>query len=145
MSVKFRVVEKKNLGKDQEQNPTKMYAQVIYGDLIPYDSFLEEVADGSGVGSAQVKGVLDRFNVVLRRHLALGQRISVGELGIFRFGVGSKGALTEKDFSTDLIKKPKVIFVPGAALQISRRLTTYEKGTVVTVEKEVECDKPHAV
>lgn len=143
MSIKFRVVEKKNLGKDQEQNPTKMYAQVMYGDLIPYDSFLEEVADGSGVVSAQVKGVLDRFNVVLRRHLSLGQRISVGELGIFRFGVGSKGAMTEKDFSTDLIKKPRVIFVPGAALRVSRNLAKFEKGTVVTVEKE--CDKPHTI
>ena len=60
---------------------TKVYAQMVYGDLVTFDEFAEEVADSSGVGSASVKAVLDRMNVVLVRHLQHGRRVSVGELG----------------------------------------------------------------
>ena len=36
---------------------------MVYGDLVTFDEFAEEVADSSGVGSASVKAVLDRMNV----------------------------------------------------------------------------------
>ena len=92
MAVKYRLIERKNLGNDKTETPKKQYAQVVYGDLVEFETFLEEVADGSGVGSAQVKAVLDRINIVLKRNLSQGRRVNVGELGNFRFGVGSTGA-----------------------------------------------------
>lgn len=51
MAVKYRLIERKNLGNDKTETPKKQYAQVIYGDLVEFETFLEEVADGSGVGS----------------------------------------------------------------------------------------------
>ena len=66
MAVKYRLIERKNLGNDKTETPKKQYAQVVYGDLVEFETFLEEVADGSGVGSAQVKAVLDRINIVIR-------------------------------------------------------------------------------
>ena len=122
MAVKYRLIERKNLGNDKTETPKKQYAQVIYGYLVEFETFLEEVADGSGVGSAQVKAVLDRINIVLKRNLAQGRRVNVGELGNFRFGVGSTGTPT-----TDLIKEPKVVFSPGKALRIAKKLTNFEK------------------
>ena len=65
MAVKYRLIERKNLGNDKTETPKKQYAQVVYGDLVEFETFLEEVADGSGVGSAQGKAVLDRINIVL--------------------------------------------------------------------------------
>ena len=115
MAVKYRLIERKNLGNDKTETPKKQYAQVIYGDLVEFETFLEEVADGSGVGSAQVKAVLDRINIVLKRNLAQGRRVNVGELGNFRFGVGSTGTPTTEEFTTSLIKEPKVVFSPGKA------------------------------
>ena len=53
MAVKYRLIERKNLGNDKTETPKKQYAQVVYGDLVEFETFLEEVADGSGVGSAQ--------------------------------------------------------------------------------------------
>ena len=119
MAVKYRLIERKNLGNDKTETPKKQYAQVVYGDLVEFETFLEEVADGSGVGSAQVKAVLDRINIVLKRNLSQGRRVNVGELGNFRFGVGSTGAPTTEEFTTSLIKEPKVVFSPGKALENS--------------------------
>ena len=117
MAVKYRLIERKNLGNDKTETPKKQYAQVVYGDLVEFETFLEEVADGSGVGSAQVKAVLDRINIVLKRNLSQGRRVNVGELGNFRFGVGSTGAPTTEEFTTSLIK----------ALRIAKKLTNFEK------------------
>ena len=103
MALKFKLVMRKNLGEDHESIPEKVYAQMVYGDLVTFDEFAEEVADSSGVGSASVKAVLDRMNVVLVRHLQHGRRVSVGELGLFRFCFGSSGVPDEKTFSTNLI------------------------------------------
>ena len=77
MAVKYRLIERKNLGNDKTETPKKQYAQVVYGDLVEFETFLEEVADGSGVGSAQVKAVLDRINIVLKRNLSQGRRVNV--------------------------------------------------------------------
>lgn len=143
MSVKYRLVERKNLGKDNETVPTKLYAQVMYSDLVEFETFLLEVADGSGVGSAQVKAVLDRINIVLQRNLAQGRRVNVGELGNFRYGVGSSGVEEKEEFSASLIREPRIIFAPGKGLRVSKKRATYAEGHVVTTEKE--CDKPHAI
>ena len=107
MAVKYRLVEKKNLGKDQSEVPMKKYAQMVSGDLVEFDGFIEEVADSSGVGSAGVKAVLDRVNVVLVRHLQHGRRVNVGELGNFRFTFGSAGVANAEEFDTTLIREPK--------------------------------------
>ena len=121
MALKFKLVMRKNLGEDHESIPEKVYAQMVYGDLVTFDEFAEEVADSSGVGSASVKAVLDRMNVVLVRHLQHGRRVSVGELGLFRFCFGSSGV------PTNLIREPKVRFYPGKALRVAKSRTSFEK------------------
>ena len=126
MALKFKLVMRKNLGEDHESIPEKVYAQMVYGDLVTFDEFAEEVADSSGVGSASVKAVLDRMNVVLVRHLQHGRRVSVGELGLFRFCFGSSGVPDEKTFSTNLIREPKVRFYPGKALRVAKRRLTVQ-------------------
>ena len=124
MALKFKLVMRKNLGEDHESIPEKVYAQMVYGDLVTFDEFAEEVADSSGVGSASVKAVLDRMNVVLVRHLQHGRRVSVGELGLFRFCFGSSGVPDEK-----------VRFYPGKALRVAKSRTSFEK-TVLPNEED---------
>lgn len=48
MALKFKLVMRKNLGEDHESIPEKVYAQMVYGDLVTFDEFAEEVADSSG-------------------------------------------------------------------------------------------------
>ena len=127
MSVKYKLVVKKNLGNDKKDIPEKKYAQIVSGDFVGFDEFVEEVGDSSGVGSATVKAVLDRMNVILVRHLQHGRRVTVGELGTFRFTIGSPGVTDEKSFDTNLIREPKVRFFPGKALR--------------TIKSQVSCEK----
>ena len=110
MALKFKLVMRKNLGEDHESIPEKVYAQMVYGDLVTFDEFAEEVADSSGV-------------------------VSVGELGLFRFCFGSSGVPDEKTFSTNLIREPKVRFYPGKALRVAKSRTSFEK-TVLPNEED---------
>ena len=52
MALKFKLVMRKNLGEDHESIPEKVYAQMVYGDLVTFDEFAEEVADSSVAGTA---------------------------------------------------------------------------------------------
>ena len=45
MSVKYRLVKKRNLGTDQGSVPEKLYAQPVYGDLVSFDEILKEIAE----------------------------------------------------------------------------------------------------
>lgn len=142
MAVKYKLVSKRNLGEDQTENPTKIYAQVVSGDLVTFEEFIEEVSDSSGVGSAGVKAVLDRMNVILVRHLQHGRRVSVGELGHFRYTCGSSGVIDEEEFSTNLIREPKVCFSPGKALRVAKSRSSFEKIVSKTNEEGGESDRP---
>lgn len=127
MAVKFKLVSKRNLGDDKEETPEKIHAQIVSGDYISNEEFLEEVADSSGVGSAGTKAVLDRVNVVLARHLQHGRRVAVGELGTFRITLGSPGVADVKQFDTNLIREPRVRFYPGKALRTIKSRTSFER------------------
>ncbi len=97
MSVKYRLVKRMNLGKDQEENPEKLYAQAVYSDLVGFEELLGEISE-AGIPSNQVKGVADRMNHLFKKHLAAGRRVQFGEFGNFRYGVGSTGAVTEEGY-----------------------------------------------
>ena len=113
MALKYKLVQKRNLGKDQDENPEKVYAQMVSGDLVTFEELIEEVGDSTVAGSAGVKAVLDRLNV--------------GELGTFRLNFGSQGVIGSDDFNTGLIREPRVRFLPGKALRTMKSLTSFER------------------
>lgn len=138
MGMKYKLISMRNLGEDKQEVPKKIYAQTVVGDYITFEEFVEEVSDSSGVGSAGVKAVLDRVNVVLARHLPHGRRVSVGELGTFRFTLGSPGVTVIDQFDTTLIREPRVRFFPGKALRTTKSLTSFER---LSEKKEKEENK----
>ncbi|MBR5297719.1 MAG: DNA-binding protein [Parabacteroides sp.] len=144
MSVKYRLVKRKNLGADKASTPEKVYAQAVYGDLVTFEELLGDITE-SGIPTNQVKGVTDRMVHQIKKHLAAGRRVQFGELGNFRYGVGSIGVLNEEDFDSSLIRVPKVIFVPGNALREAKKDVKFEKYIpkgVTSGVKEEETDKP---
>lgn len=126
MSVKYRLVKKRNLGTDQGSVPEKLYAQPVYGDLVSFDEILKEIAE-AGIPTNQVKGVADRMNHLFEKHLAAGRRVQFGELGNFRYGVGSAGVATAEEFDVSMIRTPKIVFSPGSSLRRAKRNTVFEK------------------
>lgn len=126
MAQKFKLIERKNLGKDNTENPKKFYAQAVNNGYVPFTELCSDIAEGCTLTSADVKAVLDRMNFMLDKHLRAGRIVQFGEIGNFRLAVGSTGSLTSKEFSTSLIKKPKIVFYPGNKLQETRTLATFE-------------------
>lgn len=142
MSQKYRLVKRKNLGKDKEETPDKFYAQSVNNGYVTFDELCQEIGEGCTLTSADVKAVMDRMNYVLDKHLKGGRIVQFGEIGNFRMAVGSTGSAKEDDFNTTLIKKPKIIFIPGKRLQDTRTQATFEK--VVLAEKK-DNDQPVVV
>lgn len=147
MPLKFKLVSRPNLGEDKESIPQKVYTQIVCGDLVPFDEFVEEITDSSGVGSAGVKATFDRMNVVLARHLRHGRGVCAGELGIFRYYFGSTGVKEEKDFATNLIREPKVRFLPGKALRVAKVQSIFERVALPEKKEEdgPESEKPDEI
>lgn len=126
MSLKYKLIERRNLGKDQASNPKKLYAMPVYADLVSFEELLGEISE-AGIPSNQVKGVIDRMNYLIKKHLAAGRKVQFGEFGNFRYGVGSTGSLTEEAFKTSQIKQPRIIFSPGSTLRKAKKNTSFEK------------------
>lgn len=127
MAQKFKLIERKNLGKDKVENPKKFYAQAVNNGYVPFDELCNDIAETCTLTSADVKAVLDRMNFMLDKHLKAGRIVQFGEIGNFRFALGSSGAVTAKDFSTMQIRQPKIVFSPGSKLRETRQLTAFER------------------
>ena len=73
---------------------------------------------------------MDRMNYILDKNLKAGRIVQFGEIGNFRLTLGSKGSKASDKFDTSLIKKPRIVFFPGKALQETRTLTEFERDGV---------------
>ena len=141
MSQKYRLIERRNLGKDNETNPRKFYAQAVNNGYVSFDELCDDIAELCTLTSADVKAVMDRMNYILDKNLRAGRIVQFGEIGNFRLAVGSTGSITEEEFSTSQIKTPKIVFTPGSKLQNTRKITKFEKDKPIVVTEE--CDRPH--
>lgn len=127
MAQKFKLIERKNLGKDNTANPKKFYAQAVNNGYVSFDELCVEIAESCTLTSADVKAVMDRMNYILDKNLRAGRIVQFGEIGNFKLAVGSTGSLTAKAFSTAQIKTPRIVFTPGGKLRTTRALTTFER------------------
>lgn len=145
MGQKYRIVKRRNLGKDAEDISHKFYAQPISNGTVAFDELCSDINEYCTMTSADVKAVLDRLNFVLDKHLKAGRIIQMGEVGNFRLSFGSSGSETEEEFHTSQIRKPKVTFTPGKLLQQTRTQISYQRDHPVVVTVTEECDLPHAL
>lgn len=143
MAMKFRLIERRNLGKDAAAAPKKMYAQAVNNGYVTFNELCDNISELCSLTSADVKAVLDRMNYELDRNLKAGRIVQFGEIGNFRLSVGSSGSVKEEDFSSSQIRKPKIIFTPGAKLRSTRTNTSFEKAVPMTVSESVPCDQEH--
>ncbi len=143
MAQKFKLVERRNLGKDAATTPRKVYAQAINNGYVSFDELCSDISELCSLTSADVKAVMDRMNYVLDKNLKSGRIVQFGEIGNFRLSVGSSGSASEESFTSAQIRKPKIVFTPGSKLRSTRNLTTFEKVTPQVVAQPVECDKEH--
>jgi len=145
MAQKFRLVERRNLGKDSAIAPRKMYAQAVNNGYVSFDELCSDISELCSLTSADVKAVMDRMNYVLDKNLKSGRIVQFGEIGNFRLSVGSSGSVSEDSFTSNQIRKPKIVFSPGSKLRSTRNLTSFEKVTPTIVTETEVCDKEHVI
>lgn len=126
------------LGKNKGK--TVYSVQAVTRGVVSFDSFCQEVADGSTVDVADVKAVLSRLHTVITRNVQRGFSVEVGELGNFRPSFGSVEVTDPATFTVaEHIKRPKIIFSPRPAFQNSlRAVAQFERVTVVPKEKKAK-------
>lgn len=143
MAQKFKLIQRRNLGKDAAAVPTKMYAQAVNNGYVSFDELCTDISELCSLTSADVKAVMDRMNYVLDRNLKAGRIVQFGEIGNFRLSVGSSGTATEGEFTNSNIRRPKIVFTPGAKLRNTRTQTTFEKVVPQVVTQTEQCYKEH--
>ena len=85
-------------------------------------AIIADLPDMSSLSSK--KSILQKL---FEKHLAAGRRVQFGELGSFRYGVGSAGVATAEEFDVSMIRTPKIVFSPGSSLRRAKRNTVFEK------------------
>jgi hypothetical protein len=71
-----------------------------------------------------------------------GEIIRLGDLGTFRVSLSSKGSLTEKEYTSSLITKSRIIFRPGSVLSDALTNLSFSKLTDKKEDDEETEEEP---
>ena len=124
MSQNFKLVKRRSVVGDKE-SAKKYYAVVKYNGFTDFEHLCKMITERSMASSADVKAIIDNLNFVIDLELQAGRIVQMGELGNFRITVGSDGADEEKSFTKSMLRKPRIAFFPGKALQGTRIATKF--------------------
>ncbi len=147
MALQFTVVKRKDMRKDAAADSKQFYGQTKASLKVDFDKFCDSVASYCTASSADVKAVLDAMTHTLVTRLSEGCVVQLQHLGNFQMLAGSQGSDTELDFTTDMFKRAKIVFRPGAKLRDIINNAKFEKQVVKTVTVTVAepCDKEHVI
>lgn len=137
-TVKYSVIPRIN-PRDRETEP-KFYAQVKVSGDVSMREMCERIQQSCTVTKADVHAVLIAMEDVIVDALKGGEIIRLGDLGTLRVSLSSKGALTEKEYTSSLITKSRIIFRPGSIL--SEALANLSFTKLVTETESDEDEEP---
>ena len=132
-TVKYSVIPRIN-PRDRESEP-KFYAQVKMSGEVTLREMCDRIQQSCTVTKADVHAVLVAMEDVFVDALKGGEIIRLGDLGTFRVSLSSKGSLTEKEYTSSLITKSRIIFRPGSVLSDALANLSFSK---LTDKKEDE-------
>ena len=101
--------------RDKEAAP-KFYAQAQARGDVSIREMAERIQSTCTVTKADVYAVLVALEDVIVEALQNGEIVRLGELGTFQLSLSGKGAVTEEDYNTSLIKRAKINFRPRLTL-----------------------------
>ena len=113
-SVTYSVSPRVN-PRDKDAAP-KYYAQAQARGDVNIREMAARIQSTGTVTKADVYAVLVALEDVIVEALQNGEIVRLGELGTFQLSLSGKGAATEEDFDTSLIKKARINFRPGLTL-----------------------------
>lgn len=106
--MKYKVIQKRNPQKPEEAK--KYYATPVWDGKIGITELSEIIAGRSSLTTGDVANVLNNLLDEMPRLMLMGKSVDLGLLGILHISFGSLGAATAEEFTTSLIRDPKIVF-----------------------------------
>ena len=138
-SVTYSVVPRRN--PSEKGTPPKFYAQAQARGDVSLREMAERIQSTCTVHKSDVYAVLVALEDVIAEALQNGEIVRLGELCTLQVGLSGKGAVTEEDYTTDLIKRAKINFRPGTVLANALASLIFSQ-VRVKYTKEVEEEEP---
>ena len=127
--------------RDRESEP-KFYAQARMSGEVSLREMCDRIQQSCTVTKADVHAVLVAMEDVFVDALKGGEIIRLGDLGTFRVSLSSKGSLTEKEYTSSLITKSRIIFRPGSVLSDALTNLSFSKLTEKKEDDEEAEEEP---
>ncbi len=146
MSIKYRLVQKRNMAKDAEVGSMLYYASSAVSGAMDFEAICSLIADRSTASDGDVALVVSGLIRAMEEALLRNEVVQLGGLGNFRLSIGSSGTVTQEEFQASLIRRPKIIFTPGERLRAMIERVSLERvsesNNNAPVPTEPEEDEP---
>ena len=138
-SVTYSVVPRIN-PREKDEAP-KYYAQAQARGDVNIREMSARIQQTCTVHKSDVYAVLVALEDVIAEAIQNGEIVRLGELCTLQVSLSGKGALTEDDYDTSLIKRSKINFRPGRVLSNALAGLSFTKVDIKYPKKEDE-DSP---
>ncbi|MBR3758715.1 MAG: HU family DNA-binding protein [Bacteroidaceae bacterium] len=133
-SVTYSVVPRRN--PSEKGTPPKFYAQAQARGDVSLREMAERIQTSCTVHKSDVYAVLVALEDVVADAIQNGEIVRLGDLCTLQVSLSGKGALSEEEYTTDLIKRAKINFRPGAVLANALVSLSYSKVRVKYTKEE---------
>ena len=133
-SVTYSVVPRRN--PNEKNTPPKYYAQAQARGDVSLRDMAERIQTSCTVHKSDVYAVLVALEDVVADAIQNGEIVRLGDLCTLQVSLSGKGALSEEEYTTDLIKRAKIIFRPGTVLANALASLSYSKVRVKYTKEE---------
>ncbi len=126
MPIKYKVIHKAQPGV-KGGGEKKYYASTQAKDEVSLKEISKMIEQMSTASEADVYLVMLALVHVMKRLLAEGNIVRLGDLGSLRITLNSEGKATDKEVNAASIKGARVVFAPGVDLKELILSLKYEK------------------
>ena len=138
-TLKYKLYQWKD-NRDENSEPM-WHARAAKGTTIEFDDLVKHMSEhNSPYSQGVIKGVLTDMLACVKELVLDNKSVRLGDLGTFQIGISSKGAATEEDYTDSLIKKARINFRPGSALEGALSGLTFQKVAVKYTKDEEDED-----
>ena len=125
MAIQYILIEREN-PLDREA-PKKFYATSVKRGLMGMEELAERISGSSTASEGDILLVLTELSKQLRLALTQGYAVKIPGLGSFRVTLNGIGSDTAEEFTVNLVRGPKIRYLPEVDLMDCLSRTSLEK------------------
>lgn len=143
MPINYNLVARAN--PQEKGSEPKIYPVVKSRGSVSTETICEAIERNCTATRGDVKAVMKGFVNMMKKHLTNGASIKLEDIGYFRVGIQSKGALTEETYDPSLIVDKYINYQPiGKLLEEKYNFEFTKVSTAKTVVEEEEEEEEDA-